>query len=170
MPGLNTAAQPEPLITAIRVTDEEITASLSDGRTISVPLAWSWRLTEATPDQRNTFRLIGGGQGVHWPLLDEVQVIVLRRRAAVRCAGDERESQSRRGHRGPGSAPGQAAAQVHDEKIKRDGGRQLDGPSLFVRNQIADLKHNPVRVFVHKATEVMKREAVLRSKGGGLGV
>ena len=71
MPGLNTAAQPEPLITAIRVTDEEITASLSDGRTISVPLAWSWRLTEATPDQRNTFRLIGGGQGVHWPLIDE---------------------------------------------------------------------------------------------------
>jgi hypothetical protein len=71
MPGLNTAAQPEPLITAIRVTDEEIIASLSDGRTISVPLAWSWRLTEATPDQRNKFRLIGGGQGVHWPLLDE---------------------------------------------------------------------------------------------------
>lgn len=71
MPGLNTAAQPEPLITAIRVTDEEIIASLSDGRTISVPLAWSWRLAEATPGQRNTFRLIGGGQGVHWPLIDE---------------------------------------------------------------------------------------------------
>ncbi len=71
MPGLNTAAQPEPLITAIRVTDEEIVASLSDGRTISVPLAWSWRLAEATPEQRNTFRLIGGGQGMHWPLLDE---------------------------------------------------------------------------------------------------
>jgi len=71
MPGLNIAARPEPLITTVRVTDEEIVASLSDGRTISVPLAWSWRLAEATPDQRNTFRLIGGGQGVHWPLLDE---------------------------------------------------------------------------------------------------
>jgi len=71
MPGINTAVQPEPLIKAVRVTDEEIVASLSDGRTISVPLAWSWRLAEATPEQRDTFRLIGGGQGMHWPLLDE---------------------------------------------------------------------------------------------------
>lgn len=71
MPGINTAVQPEPLIKAVRVTDEEIVASLSDGRTISVPLAWSWRLAEATPEQRDTFRLVGGGQGVHWPLLDE---------------------------------------------------------------------------------------------------
>lgn len=71
MPGINTAVQPEPLIKAVQVTDEEIVASLSDGRTISVPLAWSWRLAEATPEQRDTFRLIGGGQGVHWPLLDE---------------------------------------------------------------------------------------------------
>ena len=71
MPGTSTAVQPEPLITAVRVTDEEIIASLSDGRTISVPLAWSWRLAEATTEQRNEFRLIGGGQGVHWPLLNE---------------------------------------------------------------------------------------------------
>lgn len=71
MPGTNTAVQPEPVIKAVRVTDEEIIASLSDGRTISVPLAWSWRLAEATPDQRGDFRLIGGGQGVHWPTLDE---------------------------------------------------------------------------------------------------
>ena len=71
MPGTNTAVQHEPLIKAVQVTDEEIIASLSDGRTISVPVAWSWRLAEATPEQRDAFRLIGGGQGVHWPLLDE---------------------------------------------------------------------------------------------------
>jgi hypothetical protein len=71
MPGTNTAVQPEPLIRAVRVTDDEIIASLTDGRTIAVPLAWSWRLAEATPEQRTTFRLIAGGQGVHWPLLDE---------------------------------------------------------------------------------------------------
>jgi len=38
---------------------------------ISVPLAWSWRLSEATPAQRARFRLIGDGQGVHWPDIDE---------------------------------------------------------------------------------------------------
>lgn len=50
MPGINTAVQPEPLLKAVRVTDEEIVASLSDGRTISVPLAWSCRLAKATPE------------------------------------------------------------------------------------------------------------------------
>ncbi|MGA3043389.1 MAG: DUF2442 domain-containing protein [Bryobacteraceae bacterium] len=44
---------------------------LADGRVISVPLAWSWRLSEATPAQRADFRLIGAGQGVHWPDADE---------------------------------------------------------------------------------------------------
>ena len=71
MRGTSTAVQPEPLIKSIRVTDEEIIASLTDGRTISVPLAWSWRLAEATPRQRDTFKLIGGGQGAHWPDIDE---------------------------------------------------------------------------------------------------
>ena len=55
----------------IRVTEDEIIAHLVDGRTISVPLAWSWRLSEATPDQRNNFEIIGDGQGVHWPDIDE---------------------------------------------------------------------------------------------------
>lgn len=55
----------------IHVTDEEIIAYLLDGRTVSVPLAWSWRLSEATPEQRNRFHIIGDGQGVHWPDVDE---------------------------------------------------------------------------------------------------
>jgi hypothetical protein len=42
-----------------------------DGRVISVPLAWSWRLSDATPQQRANFRLIGTGQGIHWPDVDE---------------------------------------------------------------------------------------------------
>lgn len=55
----------------IRVTEDEIIAHLVDGRTISVPLAWSWRLSEAIPDQRNNFKILGDGQGVHWPDIDE---------------------------------------------------------------------------------------------------
>ena len=46
-------------------------ACLVDGRGISVPLAWSWRLSEATPAQRAHWTLIGNGDGVHWPEIDE---------------------------------------------------------------------------------------------------
>lgn len=68
---MNTVASTEPRIQHLRVTEDEIIARLADGRVISVPLAWSWRLSEATPEQRAHFRLIGSGQGVHWPDVDE---------------------------------------------------------------------------------------------------
>ena len=55
----------------MRVTESGITAYRVDGRSVSVPLAWSWRLAEATAAERANFRLIGTGQGVHWPDLDE---------------------------------------------------------------------------------------------------
>jgi len=55
----------------VAATDELITFHLVDGRVISVPLAWSWRLSDANPDQRNHFEIIGDGQGVHWPEVDE---------------------------------------------------------------------------------------------------
>jgi len=58
-------------IKTIRVTEDTIVADLIDGRTISVPLAWSWRLSAATPDQRANFMIIGDGDGVHWPDIDE---------------------------------------------------------------------------------------------------
>jgi hypothetical protein len=61
----------EPLIVDVEVTDELITTRLADGRTISVPLAWSWRLSNATPEQRQRFEIIGTGQGIHWPDVDE---------------------------------------------------------------------------------------------------
>lgn len=53
------------------MTEDQIIADLADGPVISVPLAWSWRLSEATPAQRANFRLIGTGPGVHWPDVDE---------------------------------------------------------------------------------------------------
>ena len=61
----------EPRISTIEVSDETITAHLTDGRVISVPLVWSWRLANATPEQRKNFQIIGNGQGVHWPDVDE---------------------------------------------------------------------------------------------------
>lgn len=68
---MNTVANREPRIAAIEVTEDSITAQLADGRTISVPLAWSWRLSDATAEQRDNFQIIGTGEGVHWPDIDE---------------------------------------------------------------------------------------------------
>src|SRR5438876_2831813 len=69
--GMSTAVAAEPTIRRVEVTDETITAYLVDGRVISVPLAWSWRLSDATPAQRANWELIGDGHGVHWPDIDE---------------------------------------------------------------------------------------------------
>ena len=55
----------------VTITDDLITFHLVDGRVISVPLVWSWRLSEATPAQRDNYEIIGDGQGVHWPDVDE---------------------------------------------------------------------------------------------------
>jgi hypothetical protein len=68
---MNTVVRTEILIKDIRVTEDTITAHLTDGRAISVPLAWSWRLSEATPEQRANYEIIGDGEGVHWPDIDE---------------------------------------------------------------------------------------------------
>jgi len=61
----------EPRIKDLQVTDNEIKALLMDGRTISVPLAWSWRLSDASPEQRKNYYILGDGQGAHWPEIDE---------------------------------------------------------------------------------------------------
>ena len=60
-----------PEVEDVSVTEDTLTAELSDGRTISVPLLWYPRLVHATPDERSNWRLIGTGQGIHWPDLDE---------------------------------------------------------------------------------------------------
>jgi len=59
------------LATTVTATDDTLTADLSDGRTISVPLAWYPRLLDATPNERDNLQLIGNGEGIHWPDLDE---------------------------------------------------------------------------------------------------
>ncbi|MCZ7571600.1 MAG: DUF2442 domain-containing protein [Ardenticatenaceae bacterium] len=68
---MNPVVTAEILITEIEVTEDTMTAHLTDGRTISVPLVWSWRLAEATPEQRARYEIIGDGEGVHWPNIDE---------------------------------------------------------------------------------------------------
>ena len=53
------------------VSKDSLTIELADGRTITAPLAWYPRLQHGTPAERNNWRLIGNGEGIHWPDLDE---------------------------------------------------------------------------------------------------
>ena len=55
----------------VEVSEDSLTVSLNDGRTLSLPLAWYPRLQHATPEERNHWRLIADGEGIHWPDLDE---------------------------------------------------------------------------------------------------
>lgn len=66
-----TVACDTPRIVDFQVADDSIIAQLADGRTISVPLVWSWRLSDATPERRDRFEIIGNELGVHWPDIDE---------------------------------------------------------------------------------------------------
>ena len=68
---MNTVETREARIASVDVSDDLITADLVDGRVVSVPLAWSWRLSDATHEQRQNFEIIGDGEGVHWPDVDE---------------------------------------------------------------------------------------------------
>jgi hypothetical protein len=56
---------------SVIVSDDALVAELADGRTITVPLAWFPRLAHGTPAERANLRLIAGGEGIHWPDLDE---------------------------------------------------------------------------------------------------
>jgi len=73
----------------VRCTSDELVVSLNDGRVLSVPLAWFPRLASATPEQLATFELLGDGEGIHWPAVDEdVSVVgVLEGRASVEYRG-----------------------------------------------------------------------------------
>ena len=56
---------------SVTITEDTLSVDLSDGRTISVPVAWYPRLLHATPDERKNWKLIGKGHGIHWKDIDE---------------------------------------------------------------------------------------------------
>jgi hypothetical protein len=59
------------LATRVEVSDDTLSVELADGRTIAAPLAWYPRLAHATSEERQSWRLIGGGRGIHWQAIDE---------------------------------------------------------------------------------------------------
>jgi hypothetical protein len=60
-----------PKIQGVTITDDTLSADLSDGRTISVPLAWYPRLMNGSVQERDDWRFIANGEGIHWTQLDE---------------------------------------------------------------------------------------------------
>ena len=79
-----------PNAVAVDVADDALTVELSDGRSISVPLAWYPRLLHATPQEKANWRFIGKGQGIHWDNLDED--INVEGLLAGRHSGESQES------------------------------------------------------------------------------
>ena len=61
----------EAVAVAVAIDDQDLSVQMRDGRTITAPLVWFPRLAAATPAERNDWRLIGDGEGIHWPALDE---------------------------------------------------------------------------------------------------
>ena len=61
----------EALASRVDVSEDTLSVELADGRTIAAPLAWYPRLVHATAEERNSWRLIGNGRGIHWPAIDE---------------------------------------------------------------------------------------------------
>ena len=61
----------DPRAVQVAVSDDELTLDLADGRRLSVPLVWFPRLLHASTAERQNWRLLGDGQGVHWSDIDE---------------------------------------------------------------------------------------------------
>ena len=56
---------------SVTFTDDEITVLLTDGRSLSIPIVWFPRLAKATASERADYELLGSGEGIHWPQIDE---------------------------------------------------------------------------------------------------
>lgn len=65
------AVEVEPLAQDVNFTEDSLHVVLADGREIIVPLVWFPRLLKATLEERKNWRLIGGGVGIHWEIVDE---------------------------------------------------------------------------------------------------
>jgi hypothetical protein len=65
------AVELHPQAHKVRCTDAALVVELLDGRTLSVPLVWFPRLSNASKEQLSNWELLGDGEGIHWPDIDE---------------------------------------------------------------------------------------------------
>ena len=67
----SSAPDMDPRAQSVETDDDEIRVDLADGRRVAVPLVWFPKLLHAQPEQRRNWVLLGDGEGIHWPDLDE---------------------------------------------------------------------------------------------------
>ena len=72
----------DPHAVEVNFSGDALHVVLADGREVSAPLAWLPRLRDATETQRNNWRLIGHGIGIHWEDMDEDVSVASLLRAA----------------------------------------------------------------------------------------
>ncbi len=61
----------QPMAETVTLTESELVVGLVDGRRLSVPIVWFPRLLHASPGARDNWQLLGNGEGIHWPEIDE---------------------------------------------------------------------------------------------------
>jgi hypothetical protein len=66
-----TSVEVRALARHVHTTEDTLTVDLADGRSISVPLVWFPKLVHADPAARDTWEILGDGEGIHWPVADE---------------------------------------------------------------------------------------------------
>jgi Protein of unknown function (DUF2442) len=111
----------EALAAYVEVSADTLSVEVADGRTIAAPLAWYPRLAHASAEKRGSWRLLGGGRGIHWPALDE-DISVANLLAGQPSAESQssfkkwlagRTKLSRRRRKRPGAEPGAADRPRH---------------------------------------------------------
>lgn len=101
----STAETQIPAAVRVHLSEETLSVELTDGRTISAPVAWYPRLSHGTTEERNHWRLVGGGRGIHWPDLDEdisVENLLAGKPSGESQASFKRWLKERHGNKGPG--------------------------------------------------------------------
>lgn len=68
---MNSLAVEIPRASLVTCTEQELVVFLADGRNISVPIVWFPRLAKANAEQRADYEILGDGEGIHWPQIDE---------------------------------------------------------------------------------------------------
>ena len=107
-----------------RIVDDAVAIDLSDGRTVTAPLAWYPRLLQGTARELRHWRLIGGGEGVHWPDLDEdlrVEGLLAGRPSAESQASFQKWLEGRRPRANKRMQPARATSRAHRPRRRARG-------------------------------------------------
>jgi len=107
-----------------RIVSDAVVIDLNDGRTVMAPLAWYPRLLHGTARERRHWRLIGGGEGIHWPDLDEdlsVEGLLAGRPSAESQVSFKKWLEARRPRANKRMPPARPSSRVHRARRRARG-------------------------------------------------